>query len=225
MEQSLVDAVMTDWTTAPVSAVQRAGLSLAQRLTQQPQRVDAAFLADLREQGLSTAHIEGVAQIAFFFAVINRAADALDFPIYEGEQLALVASTLDRVGDFVRVPPFSPTWERGADGIVRPAGVSTARERVISVRGVVPAKLRADIEAFAAGLWGAQRPDVTLPPEIDDYIGRVTAYAFGLDDAATDALREAGYDDDGIFELTLAAAIGAACAVVEPLYEVLYGEA
>ncbi len=216
---------MEDWKTAPVSEIQRAGLALAQRLTQEPKRVDAAFVAELQERGLSIPQIERVAQIAFLFAIINRAADALDFPVFEGERLAQLARALNGVASFVRVPAFSPTWERGVDGIVRPAGVSTARERLTSVKGVIPAQLRADIEAFAAGLWGAQRPEVTLPPEIDNYIGRVTAYAFGLDDAATDALREAGYDDDGIFELTLAAAIGAACAVVEPLYGVLYGEA
>lgn len=216
---------MADWKTAPVSEIQRAGLALAQRLTQEPKSVDAAFVAELRGQGLSVPQIERVAQIAFLFAIINRAADALDFPVFEGERLAQLARALNGVASFVRVPAFSPTWERGVDGIVRPAGVSTARERLTSVKGVIPAQLRADIEAFAAGLWGAQRPEVTLPPEIDNYIGRVTAYAFGLDDAATDGLREAGYDDDGIFELTLAAAIGAACAVVEPLYGVLYGEA
>ena len=165
-----------------------------------------------------------MAQIAFLFAIINRAADAFDFPVFEGERLAKLAGVLNGVASAVRVPAFSPTWERGADGVVRPAGVGSARERLTSVQGVVPAELRRDVEAFAAGLWGAQRPEVTLPPEIDNYIGRVTAYAFGLDDEATKALREAGYDDDGIYELTLAAAIGAGCAIVEPLYAVLYGQ-
>jgi uncharacterized protein YciW len=72
-------------------------------------------------------------------------------------------------------------------------------------------------------LWGATRPDVTLPQAIDNYIGRVTMYPFGIDDAAIQALRDAGYDDDGIYEMTLAAGIGTACAVVEPLFGVLYG--
>jgi hypothetical protein len=214
---------MHDWTSAPVGPMLRAGLSLAQRLTQRPQSVDAAFVGQLRESGLSTEHIERVALTAFLFAIINRGADAFDFPIYEGAQADLMAATLDRVGGALRVPGFSPTWARGSDGILRPAGACTARERLISVKGVVPAELRRDIEAFAAGLWGAERPEVTLPPEIDNYIGRVTAYPFGLDDAAIDGLRLAGYDDEGIYELTLAAAIGTACAVVEPLYEVLYG--
>ena len=113
MDQAVVDAVRKDWTTAPVSDRVRAGLSLAQRMTQEPTAVDAAFVQGLRDQGLTNAHMERVANIAFVFAVINRGADAVQFPVPQGDALGVVSKELNHAGTSCTLAgerPCTNTW-------------------------------------------------------------------------------------------------------------------
>jgi hypothetical protein len=161
MDQAVVDAVRKDWTTAPVSDRVRAGLSLAQRMTQEPTAVDAAFVQGLRDQGLTNAHMERVANIAFVFAVINRGADAVQFPVPQGDALGVVSKELNHAGTKIRVPAFKPTWLRCDDGVIRPAGVAQGKVRI----GTAPAPwtlLCAGTSRPSPRACGA-RPDPTSP--------------------------------------------------------------
>ena len=56
-------------------------------------------------------------------------------------------------------------------------------------------------EAIAAG---------ELPGELAPYLDKVTRHAYKVTDDDVARLRAAGYDEDAIFEATLAAALGAA---------------
>lgn len=49
-----------------------------------------------------------------------------------------------------------------------------------------------------------------LADELAEYIEKVHLHAYKIDEADIDALRAAGYTEDQIFELTVAAAYGAA---------------
>ena len=49
-----------------------------------------------------------------------------------------------------------------------------------------------------------------LPPELATYVDKVRRHAYLTTDGDIDALRSAGYAEDQIFELTVAAAYGAA---------------
>jgi alkylhydroperoxidase family enzyme len=64
-----------------------------------------------------------------------------------------------------------------------------------------------EVEAFAAG-----RETPGIPAELRPYIEKVAKSAYKVVDADIDRLREAGYSEDAILELTLAAALGAARA-------------
>jgi alkylhydroperoxidase family enzyme len=47
-----------------------------------------------------------------------------------------------------------------------------------------------------------------VPPELRPYADKVARHAYRVTDGDLEALRSAGYDDDAIFELTVAVALG-----------------
>jgi hypothetical protein len=89
------------------------------------------------------------------------------------------------------------TW-RHAEAVERVA------EAVLRTPGDTELGLRRDVAAFAAG------DDIDLPDDLRPYVEKVARNAYKVTDEDVDALRAAGYSDDAIFELTLAAALGAA---------------
>jgi alkylhydroperoxidase family enzyme len=75
---------------------------------------------------------------------------------------------------------------------------------ILETPGEADLELRAAVEAVAAGRSSE------LPGDLRPYVEKVASRAYTIADADVDALREAGYSEDAIFELTLAAALGAA---------------
>ena len=47
-----------------------------------------------------------------------------------------------------------------------------------------------------------------IPDELRPYADKVARHAYRVTDSDVDALREAGYDDEAIFEVTVAVALG-----------------
>jgi len=79
-------------------------------------------------------------------------------------------------------------------------------EAILTTPGDADLELRRAVEAFAAGR------EADLPEDLRPYVERVAHNAYKVTDGDVDRLREAGYSEDAIFELTLAAALGAAQA-------------
>ena len=73
------------------------------------------------------------------------------------------------------------------------------RGRVLQGPGVV------DVATRAAAFEG-----VGVPDELASYVEKVVKHAYKVTDSDIERLRAAGYSEDAIFELTLAAALGAA---------------
>jgi len=82
-------------------------------------------------------------------------------------------------------------------------------EAVIETPGDLDPALRRTIAAYAGG------EEAELPEELRTYLDKVARHAYKVVDADLDRLRELGYSEDAIFELTLAAALGAARARLE----------
>jgi alkylhydroperoxidase family enzyme len=78
-------------------------------------------------------------------------------------------------------------------------------EAILVTPGDAETSLREQVAAYAAG-----REDAELPEELRQYVDKVARHAYKIVDGDIDRLREAGYSEDAIFELTLAAALGAA---------------
>ena len=67
--------------------------------------------------------------------------------------------------------------------------------------------------AIHAGRLSGSGP--RLPQELESYVDKVARHAFKVTDADIEALRDSGYSEDAIFELTLSAALGAGIARLE----------
>ena len=77
-------------------------------------------------------------------------------------------------------------------------------EAILETPGDADPELRGRVEAVAAGR------DADLPDDLRPYVEKVARNAYKVVDADIERLRKAGYSEDAIFELTLAAALGAA---------------
>lgn len=215
---------MDDWRTAPVTDRVRAALRLIEALTRHPQDIDAAMIAELRAAGLDDEQLEDAANVTFHFNFINRLADAFDFPLLDDEQRRRLARILDRAGKLAGGRRPLPSHVRGADGLVRPVEVDDGRAHVLSCAGVTDPALRRAVEARAASWFGGQRADSDgLPEPVGAYIDKLARWAYKIIDEDVEALTQAGYSEEAIFELTFTGAMGASVAALERLFGLLYG--
>ncbi len=72
------------------------------------------------------------------------------------------------------------------------------RDRVLNGPGVADRSIRA--AAFDA---------TGVPDDLASYVGKVVEHAYKVTDADIERLKTAGYSEDAIFEITVAAALGA----------------
>jgi alkylhydroperoxidase family enzyme len=83
-------------------------------------------------------------------------------------------------------------------------------DAVLSGPGDTDPALRRAIVASAAKLGGRLGSEEgEIPAELTAYVTKVALHAYKTLDADIEALRNAGYSEDAIFELTLSVAIGA----------------
>ena len=94
----------------------------------------------------------------------------------------------------------------------------TARlvDSVLTTPGHLQPDLRRAILARAAATAspGAAAP-APVPPTLAGYVDKVALHAYRVTDADVAALRRAGNADDALFEVTVAAAVGAALGRLE----------
>ena len=67
----------------------------------------------------------------------------------------------------------------------------------------------------------ASRPDRPAPPEFGSYLEKVRLHAYRVTDADVQALKDAGYSEDEIFEQTVSAATAAGLERLEAALRVL----
>jgi alkylhydroperoxidase/carboxymuconolactone decarboxylase family protein YurZ len=77
-----------------------------------------------------------------------------------------------------------------------------------------PGSLPSEVRQAAARNGG-------LPPELASYVEKVTCHAYMVTDADVEALRQAGYSQDQILELTVSAALGAGLHRVRAAFRAL----
>jgi len=80
-DQAVIEAVLTDWQTAPVNEKVRATLGFLEKLTRTPQQMTPEDLEPILATGVSRQGIEEAIRICFVFCTINRLADAFDFEL------------------------------------------------------------------------------------------------------------------------------------------------
>ena len=91
------------------------------------------------------------------------------------------------------------------------------RDAVLDAPGQA-GELRRAAFARAARLSGSGtggQPSAALPPALTPYVDKVARHAYQVTDADIIALRRAGHSEDAVFEITIAAALGAALGRLE----------
>jgi alkylhydroperoxidase family enzyme len=94
---------------------------------------------------------------------------------------------------------------------------------VLTRAGVIPSQLRTQIEAYVAQRSEASSEEA-LSPTLSGYIDTVALHAYKVTDEDISALLKAGYSEDGIFEITVSAALGAGMMRLQRGLEALKGE-
>lgn len=104
-----------------------------------------------------------------------------------------------------------------------PPKVQRVVEALLTSPAICTPKLRQGVEAYAARLWGGSRDASEIPADLVDYVRKVALYAYKVTDEDIQQLKEAGYSEDAVFEITLCASMGAGLARLEHGLTVLKG--
>ena len=86
--------------------------------------------------------------------------------------------------------------------------IDDVREAVLGP-GLADKDLRVSVEKYAANLAGVG-DRVEIPEELETWVSKVSKHAYKTLDREVEELKAAGYTEDEIFEITIAAALGAA---------------
>jgi len=76
-------------------------------------------------------------------------------------------------------------------------------------------------DALVEQLRQAAQPDSEAPPEFAAYLDKVRRNAYKVTDQDIQALKDAGYSEDVIFEQTVSVAVGAGLVRLEAALKVL----
>ena len=89
-------------------------------------------------------------------------------------------------------------------------------DAVLNSPGASDPTVRRAVEARAAALGGrASTTTSPVPHALATYVDKVATRAYTVTDEDIAALRQAGYSEDAIFEITISTALGAAMARLE----------
>lgn len=105
VEMTVVEQVLEDWRTAPVSEQLRATLGFVEKLTKTPAKVTAEDLEPMFAAGVTKQGIEEAIRITFVFCTINRLADAFDFELAQGNQRGRMGFMLFNMGYGIAAVP------------------------------------------------------------------------------------------------------------------------
>jgi alkylhydroperoxidase family enzyme len=98
-------------------------------------------------------------------------------------------------------------------------------DSVLNSRGDSDPELRRAVEHQAATCAGRlQGSGVRLPQELGNYVDKIARHAFKVTDGDIEVLRDTGYSEDAIFELTISAALGAGIARLDRAIAAMKGE-
>jgi alkylhydroperoxidase family enzyme len=87
---------------------------------------------------------------------------------------------------------------------------------ILNGQGVTDPALRHSVESRAAVLGGRpSEPENEVPPALTKYVEKVAQHAYKVTDKDVEALKQAGYSEDAIFEITVSTALGAAMGRLE----------
>ncbi len=94
MDDELVNAVLTDWRTAPIDEKMQATLAFLEAITLTPFAVGSEVLARVRRAGVRDQAIEDALVVCALFNMIDRLADAFEVTVPSAEEFAYTGQWL-----------------------------------------------------------------------------------------------------------------------------------
>lgn len=98
MERPLVDAVLADFRSAPISGTLKAALAFLETMTLRPMELSAERAADVLRSGVTVEALRDAAAVATVFNIIARYAEALDFAMPSEKEFDRAATMLLKRG-------------------------------------------------------------------------------------------------------------------------------
>ncbi len=86
-DSAIVQAVLTDWHTAPIDAKLRGALAFLEKLTLTPDAVGPKDVTAARTAGVTDAALREVIYVCFLFSTMDRLADAFGFEVAGAQEL------------------------------------------------------------------------------------------------------------------------------------------
>lgn len=194
-------------------------LGFIEKLTLSPDQVGAEDVAALRAEGLTDRAIVDAIYVCVGFNIVNRVADALGVQVpppkvfVRGVKFSLIFGYRLLSGLPSRACGSQSTYRLEVKNSPRRddlandpynSQVKQLKEAVLSGPGTLDPAVRK-----AAGLAAG------LPEALDPYVKKVVQHASQVTDTDITVLRQAGYSDDQIFEVTVSAALGAGLVRLE----------
>jgi|tagenome__1003787_1003787.scaffolds.fasta_scaffold20693868_3 alkylhydroperoxidase family enzyme len=105
--------------------------------------------------------------------------------------------------------------------------VENQRRAVLESQGVTERPLRRAVAARAAALGGgpvSEEASAEIPETLRAYVDSIALHAYRITDEDLEALRRSGRSEDEIFEVSVAAAVGAGLARLKRGLAALKGE-
>lgn len=207
-----VEAAFEDWSTAPLEPPLKATLGMLEMLTLQPQSFGPEDVRKVLDAGIRPSGVEHAVLVGgFLFNVQNRLVDAFgcDLPRDKAQRAGKV---LNLVG---RRKARRKKGEPEAYAGTIPEEVENLTRAVREGAGVTTPELRTAAEARTAALTGATRPELPVPDTLEEYLGLVAWRAGDVTDEDVEQLKEAGWTEEEIYEITVAASVGAGLARLE----------
>lgn len=105
-----------------------------------------------------------------------------------------------------------------------PQPIRRVLDAVLGRKGQSALEERTHLFNFAAQAAGAETESIEVPPALLPYIEKLTHSPYKVVERDIDSLREAGYSEDQIFELTVAGALGAGSGRYQRTLDLLRGD-
>jgi hypothetical protein len=193
-------------------------------MTIHPGDIGRELIDELRGSGLDTLAIQEAANVGFHYNLIDRVADAFDFPVPQGIEQKRLAKMLDLAGKILKGSAAEEAWIHGEGDVIRPPEVEKGRDHLFVADGVTHPELRRSVEAYVVAQWGVDRMEaLNLPSELETYLKKLSLYAYRIIDEDIEFLSDSGYTNEMIYEITMVGAVGAALVGLESTYQALYG--
>lgn len=113
------------------------------------------------------------------------------------------------------VPVYSLESERDRYWAGYPKIVQEMVTGIFNAPAETPVEVRQAVEAYTARLAGGHRQDLPLPAGWEDYLQKMGLYAYKVVDEDIEELKAQGNSESAIYELSIAAALGAGLARME----------